>query len=96
MGKLLRAAAAVVALVAGLAFHVRNHGPLTLDFYAFRIDLPVSWLAVGALTIGAALGALAMLPARLRMARTLRRQARELELARVNPPIAGGDAPHGQ
>lgn len=95
MGRLLRAVAAVIALVAGLAFHVRNHGPLTLDLYVYSIELPVSWLAVGALSIGAALGALAMLPARLRMARLLRRQSRELALLRANPPAPGDNAPHG-
>ena len=95
MGRLLRSAAALTVLIAGLAFHVRNHGPLTLDFYAFRIDVPVSWLAVGALCLGAGLGALATWPARLRMARLLKRQAREIAALRAAPPDSGADAPNG-
>ena len=83
MGKLLRSAAALIVLIAGLAFHVRNHGPLNLDFYAFQTVVPVSWLAAGALTLGAGLGALAMLPGRWRLARQLKRQARELALVRA-------------
>lgn len=83
MGKLLRSVAALIVLISGLAFHVRNHGPLSLDFYAFKAEVPVSWLAVGALTLGAVLGAAAMLPGRWRLSRQLKRQARELALARA-------------
>lgn len=86
MGKLLRAAVVLVVLIAGLAFHVRNHAPLTLDFYAFQTVIPASWLGVGGLLLGVLLGALAMLPGHWRLARQLKRRTRELELARTHAP----------
>ncbi len=95
MGRLLRSAAALIMLIAGLAFHVRNHGPMTLDVYAVKFTLPVSWVVVGALTLGVGLGLLAALPGRLRAARLLQRQARELAVLRASPPDSAGDVPHG-
>ncbi len=95
MGRLLRSAAALTVLIAGLAFHVRNHGPMTLDFYAIQLTVPVSWVVVGALVLGVMLGLLAMLPDRLRTARLLKRQARELALLRASPPDGGPDASNG-
>lgn len=86
MGKLLRALVVLVVLIAGLAFHARNHAPLTLDFYAVQAEVPASWLGVGGLALGAVLGVLAMLPGRWRLARELRRRTRELELARAQQP----------
>ena len=49
----------ILALVLGLAFHSRNHQPVTLDFYTRSFDVPLSWAVVAALAVGAALGALA-------------------------------------
>ena len=63
---MLRLFTAFVALIAGLAFHSRNHQPVPLDFYIARIDLPLSWVVVAALAVGAALGMLAMVPGLLR------------------------------
>ncbi len=83
MGKVLRAAIVLAVALAGLAFHLRNDAPLTLDFYAFQTVVPASWLGVGGLVVGVGLGALAMLPGRWRLARDLRRRTRELELART-------------
>ena len=94
MGRVLRVAVILVVLVAGLAFHMRNHAPLALDFYAFRIEVPVSWLGVGGLAIGSLLGALATLPGRWRLARQLKRRTRELALARSAAPAGAlEDAP---
>lgn len=88
MGKLLRALIVLMVLVAGLAFHARNHAPLMLDFYAVQTEVPASWLGVGALALGAVLGMLAMLPGRWRLARELRRRTRELALVRAQQPPA--------
>jgi len=63
---MLRLLTALVALIAGLAFHSRNHQTVALDFYIGRADLPLSWIVVAALAIGAALGMLALLPGLLR------------------------------
>lgn len=93
MGRLLRAVILLFVALAGLAFHARNHAPLTLDFYTFQTVVPASWLGVGGLVIGAALGALAMLPGRWRLARELKRRARELDLARSAPSAAMEDPP---
>ncbi len=82
MGRMIRAVVLLLVALAGLAFHVRNHAPLTLDFYGFQTVVPASWLGVGGLVLGVALGALAMLPERWRLARQLKRRTRELELAR--------------
>jgi len=95
MGRLLRSAAALIVLIAGLAFHVRNHGPMSLDLYATQLTLPASWVVVGALTLGVLLGLLAALPARLRAALQLQRQARELAALRASLPDSAGDVPHG-
>lgn len=95
MGRLLRSAAALIVLIAGLAFHVRNHGPLSLDLYATQFTLPASWAIVGALTLGVLLGLLAALPGRLRAARQLQRQARELAALRASLPDAASDVTDG-
>ena len=60
MARLIQMLVAVVALVVGIAFHVRNGGPVALDFYVSRLELPLSLVLVVALILGAALGALAM------------------------------------
>ncbi|HMM77539.1 MAG TPA: lipopolysaccharide assembly protein LapA domain-containing protein [Gammaproteobacteria bacterium] len=88
MGKVLRAVVLLLVALAGLAFHARNHAPLSLDFYAFRTVVPASWLGVGGLVLGVALGVLAMLPEHWRLARQLKRRTRELELARSALPPA--------
>lgn len=89
MGGALRAAVVLVVALAGLAFHARNHAPVTLDFLVFQTVVPVSWVVVAGILVGAALGVLATLPERWRLARQLKRRSRELELARsVAPSIS--------
>lgn len=77
---MLRWAAIVVAGVLGLALHARNHAPVTVDFYAMRIETPLSWALVGALALGAALGALSVLPRLLAARRALRRERKRADL----------------
>ena len=60
MARLMQLLVAVVAVFVGLAFHVRNSGSVTLDFYVQRFDVPLSLVAVAALILGALLGVLAM------------------------------------
>jgi len=95
MGRLLRSAAALTVLIAGLAFHVRNNGPITLDLYAIELTVPVSWIVVGALVLGVMLGLLATVPDRLHTARLLKRQARELAVLRAASPASRVDPPDG-
>ncbi|MCC7120578.1 MAG: DUF1049 domain-containing protein [Gammaproteobacteria bacterium] len=86
MGRVLRAIFLLLVALAGLAFHVRNQAPLTLDFYAFQAVVPASWLGVGGLVVGVVLGVLATLPARWRLARRIKRLTRELDVARIAAP----------
>lgn len=81
---MLRLLTALVALIAGLAFHSRNHQPVPLDLYVTRVDLPLSWIVVAALAVGAALGMLAMLPGLLR---GRRRSARPDASGVTGPPV---------
>lgn len=77
---MLRIAAILVALVLGLALHARNHAPVALDFYMVRIEVPLSWALVAALTLGAMLGALSLLPRLLGARRALRRERKRADL----------------
>jgi uncharacterized integral membrane protein len=77
---MLRLLCVVFALVIGLAFHSRNHQPVTLDFYTKTIEIPLSWVVVAALSFGALLGALALLPRLLRTRRLLRRELRRAKI----------------
>ena len=89
---MLRLVLVGVALLLGLAFHSRNHQAVTLDFYTGKIDLPLSWLMVGALIVGALLGALTLLPRLLSVRRTLRRELKRAQiLAQATPPTSPTD-----
>ncbi len=89
---MLRLVLVVVALLLGLAFHSRNHQAVTLDFYTSKIDLPLSWVVVAALMLGALLGALTLLPRVLRTRRALRRELKRAKiLAQATPSISPSD-----
>ncbi len=79
----------VVALLIGLAFHARNHQTVMIDLYTVRAELPLSWVVVAALVLGAGLGSCAMLPHLLRVRRALWR-ARRLASKGMVP---GGSSP---
>jgi len=64
--RILYSVVALLFALLGLALHARNHSPVTVDFYAGATELPLSLFLVAALVLGVALGALAMLPGRLR------------------------------
>ena len=86
MRRFLNSVVAVLFAVLGLALNARNHAPVTVDFYAGAIELPLSVLLVAALAVGATLGALAMLPGRLRLVRRLYRLERERRHLAATPP----------
>jgi lipopolysaccharide assembly protein A len=89
---MLRLVLVGIALLLGLAFHSRNHQAVTLDFYASTIELPLSWLVVAALIIGALLGALTLLPRLLSVRRALRRELKRAQiLAQAAPPTSPTD-----
>lgn len=84
-----------MVLIAGIAFHLRNDVPVTLDFYSGSVSLPFSvWLLL-ALTVGVVLGLLACLPAlvgnRVQIGRLRRRlQAPGSGPTPAQPPPQGG------
>ncbi len=72
--------AALVALV-GFAFHVRNKQTIVLDYFAGTVTFELSLVVVGALVVGALLGALAMASTVLRLKTELRRLKRRQLIA---------------
>lgn len=72
---------ALLCVCLGLAFHVKNSQPVLLDLYIRQFQLPLSWLMVAALVLGAGLGILAMLNTVLRLKRALRRLRKQHESA---------------
>jgi len=86
--RILYSVVALLFAVLGLALHARNHSPVTVDFYAGATELPLSLLLVAALVLGVALGALAMLPGRRRLARRIYRLERDRRTLTSTPPAA--------
>ncbi len=70
---------ALCIVLAGLAFHVRNAQPVVIDFYLASYAIPMSLLIATALLVGAILGGVASLPARLKLQRDKARLGRELK-----------------
>lgn len=78
----------VLCLLTGLALHLRNQAPVTLDLYLASWTLPLSLLLVLVLALGALLGALAMVPGRWRLGRRLHGVERELRQQARATPVA--------
>jgi len=85
---MIRLVCVVLALVLGLAFHSRNHQPVTLDLYVRSIDLPLSWAVVAALIVGALLGILALLPRLIGVQRALHREQKRARIVHSEPRSA--------
>lgn len=85
---MLRLVVVIVALVLGLAFHSRNHQAVSLDFYLRTFEIPLSWVVVAALSLGALLGILALTPRLLRARRALRREQKRANLLQSQIPVA--------
>ena len=81
MSRILYMAFAMIIGVAGLAFHVRNNQPITLDYFAGDIALDLSWIVVACVVIGVALGATAMGVTVIRLRHELRGMNRRCEKA---------------
>jgi len=60
---------ALLIIFFGLAFHIKNDQPVTLDFYVRSIDVPLSWVVVAAFSVGSILGLIVMLNNILRLQR---------------------------
>ena len=81
LGRSIRIACGLLVLLVGLAFHLKNHQTVTLDFYIAAYAMPLSWALVGALVCGVLLGALALAPGLLRARRRVHRLTRQARLA---------------
>ena len=73
---------AMLVVVLGLAFHIKNDQPVTLNYYVDTIQVPhLSWVVLGSLAVGVVLGILAALNTVFRLKREIRRLARKNEMA---------------
>lgn len=61
MSKVFRIIFLVVVLIAAISFSVVNAHDVRLNYYLGEIDLPLSFIIVASLIVGAALGSIAML-----------------------------------
>jgi len=81
VSRVLYLVAALLAGLAGLAFHVRNDVPVELDFYLLRLPVELSVALVAALVLGALLGIFAMTLRTLGLKRELARLRRQRAVA---------------
>ena len=75
MSRIAKLIIVFVILLSGLAFHLKNNQMIELNYYVGVLDMPLSWLVVIMLFIGAILGVLASLP----MIIKLKQQKHKLE-----------------
>ena len=81
MARALYLLLAVLVALVGFAFHVRNKQTIVLDYFAGTVTFELSLIVVGALVLGALLGALAMASTILRLKTELRRLKRRQLIA---------------
>lgn len=81
MNRVFQIVFALLIIFFGLAFHIKNDLPVTLDFYVRSINLPLSWVVVIAFSAGAVLGLMAMLNTIVRLRRKIRRLTKKHEMA---------------
>ena len=82
MVRVIQLVFAMIVVVFGLAFHIKNDQPVMLNYYVGTFEVPhLSWVVIASLLIGAFLGVLAMLNPVLRLKREIRRLAKKNEMA---------------
>jgi len=81
MNRVIQIVFALLIIFFGLAFHIKNDAPVTLDFYIRTIHIPLSWVVVIAFSTGAFLGLIVMLNKVLLLRHEIRRLTRKHELA---------------
>lgn len=81
MARLMQIVFALLIVVFGLAFHLKNDIQVTLDFYVWMLSLPLSWLLVVAFSVGAVVGLLVMLATILRLQREIRHLMKKCDTA---------------
>lgn len=81
MTRVIQIVFALLVIFFGLAFHIKNDGPVVLDFYVRTAEIPLSWVVVVSFSIGAVLGLLVMANRIFRLQHEIRRLNRKHELA---------------
>ena len=81
MNRVFQIVFALLIIFFGLAFHIKNDAPVTLDFYVRTVDIPLSWVVVIAFSVGAVLGLVVMLNSIVRLQREIRRLRKKHEMA---------------
>ena len=81
MSRLLKVGIFMFVLLVGLIFHLRNEQNVVFDYYLGTLELPLSAGFVIVLAIGVALGALAGVPALLKLKRENARLLRQIALS---------------
>jgi uncharacterized integral membrane protein len=81
MSRVIQIVFALLIIFFGLAFHIKNDAPATLDFYVRTIDMPLSWIVVIAFSIGVILGLTVMVNRVLLLQHEIRRLTRKNALA---------------
>ncbi|MBT8445560.1 MAG: LapA family protein [Gammaproteobacteria bacterium] len=71
----------LVVVFVGLAFHIKNDAPISLNYYLGTAELPLSWVVVAALLLGVLLGAVVTSFSILRLKMEIRGLRREKETA---------------
>ena len=82
----------IVMLLFGLAFHVKNHQLVTLNYYVGEIQLSFSIIIVLAICIGVLLGILASIPIIIRnkqlnsrLEKEIKHREKEINNYRITP-----------
>lgn len=92
MSRIAKLIIVFVILLSGLAFHLKNNQMIELNYYVGVLDMPLSWLVVIMLFIGAMLGVLSSLPMiiklkqqKLKLERQIKSSEKEINNLRVMP-----------
>jgi lipopolysaccharide assembly protein A len=92
MSRIVKLIIVFAILLFGLAFHLKNNQMIELNYYVGVLDMPLSWLVVILLFIGAMLGVLASLPMiiklkhqKLRLEKQIKNSEKEINNLRVMP-----------
>jgi len=82
MTRVFQIAFMVAIILFGLAFHIRNDQPVSLDFYVTKTEpVPLSWIVVIAFSTGAMLGSLVMFNTNMALRRRIRRLTKKHAMA---------------
>ena len=61
MTRAITLTAAIIVATIGVAFHLRNNSPVTVDLFSIKMSTPLSWALVASFLIGVFCGVTAML-----------------------------------